>query len=240
MWRGSGASSSHSWQIGLFLPLHWDKNLLKKQYLPLNASFVCPPISTISWKEGLGFHYLLPFQKGQLTGTDLHIPAARKMDQEQCLPSSIFIPYDAHPGKKKEWSRLPCRVKVSAFTESSATEVDEVWLLLCWRTWLGSQCQVSSQQQQQRVSANAHIQQQQQQQFQSGFLSGGLSFLLASCSYQISSQLDLDRAQFSLKLSGMLLLKYCIYNPADLVTMRRVGLSWSKWKRSHTHSYSKK
>lgn len=100
------ASCSHSWQIRPFLPLQWDKNLfLRSNICPLNVSFVCPPISTISWKEGLGFHYLLLFQKGQLTGANLRIPASRKMDQEQCLPSSIFLPYDGHSVKKKKKKR---------------------------------------------------------------------------------------------------------------------------------------
>lgn len=104
--------------------------------------------------------------------------------------------------KKKGWSHLPCRVKNkkgSDFTDSSAIEVGEMLLLwLCHRTRLGSRCQVSGQQQQQRVSTIAHT---QQQQFHSGFPSAGFSFPLGSRSYQMSSQRDLDPAQFSLKIS---------------------------------------
>lgn len=144
----------------------------------------------------------------------------------------MFTFINLHPlrrpfSKKKGWPHLSCRVdKASDFTDSSATEVGAMLLLLllCHRTRLGSQCQVSGQhQQQQRVSAIAHT---QQQQLQSGFLSVGLSFPLGSRSYQISSQRDLDPARFSLKISGTL--KYYIHNPADLVTIRRVGLSSSK------------
>lgn len=139
--------------------------------------------------------------------------------------------------RKKGRPRLPCRVKkVSDSTDSPATEVGEMLLLLlCHGARLGERYQVSSQQQRQRVSLIAHTQQQQQH-FQSGFLSVGLSFSLGSRSHQISSQRNLDWAQFSLKISGTLLLKYCVHNPADLGTMRRVVVSWSKWKGSRSHS----
>ena len=100
--------------------------------ISLPECHLCLPISTISWKGGLGFHYLLLFQWVIWPAQTLTF-LLDKTNQEQCLPSSIFI--SKHPPltpskkeKKKvisQWPCLPFWVRGSYSTDSLLSELVE-------------------------------------------------------------------------------------------------------------------
>lgn len=87
---------------------------------------LCLAISTISWKGGLGFHYLPLFQWAIWPARTLTF-LPDKTNQEQCLPSSIFICNTALSQKKviSQWPCLPYWVRGSYSTDSLLSELVE-------------------------------------------------------------------------------------------------------------------
>lgn len=96
---------------------------------------LCLPILTISWKEGLGFHCLLLFHWANWPAQTLAF-LPDKTDQEQCLPSSIFISYSTHSGKKADFpmamsSLLSKRLIFHWLTALRGRWIANMLLLLC-------------------------------------------------------------------------------------------------------------
>lgn len=98
-WFECAASCSHAWWImQKWRPFPWCYKNLEPISHP--ECQLCLLILTISWKEGLGFHYLLLFQWANWPAQTLAF-RPDKTGREQCLLSSIFISYSTHSGEKK-------------------------------------------------------------------------------------------------------------------------------------------
>lgn len=116
------ANCRHPWQImqikGPFLELTG----ILPDPISLPECHLCLAISTISWEGGLGFHYLLLFQWAIWPARTLTF-LPDKTNQEQCLPSSIFISNTPPPRIISRWPCLPCWVKGSYSTDSLLSEL---------------------------------------------------------------------------------------------------------------------